>query len=119
MEYKGNIEKTTVNNKFYRKVLHTTKNMQLVVMMLKPHEEIGMERHKESSQFIRIESGRAKAIINDKQYYLKDGDAVIIPPNSYHNIIATGDEDLHLYTVYTPPTHSKNTKQKNKYSLTY
>ena len=114
MEYRGNIEKITVNNTFYRKVLHTTKNMQLVVMRLKPHEEIGMESHAKSSQFIRIESGKAKAIIGDKQYYLKDGDAVVIPPNSYHNIIAIGDEDLHLYTVYTPPTHSKNTKQKNK-----
>ena len=114
MEYRGNIEKITINNKFYRKVLHTTKNMQLVVMRLKPNEEIGMERHAKSSQFIKIESGRAKAIISDKQYYLKDGDAVVIPPNSYHNIIAIGDEDLNLYTVYTPPTHPKNTKQKNK-----
>ena len=114
MKYRGNIEKITINNTFYRKVLHTSKNMQLVVMMLKPHEEIGMECHAKSSQFIRIESGKAKAIIGDKKYYLKNGDAIVIPPNSYHNIIALGDEDLHLYTIYTPPTHSKNTKQKNK-----
>jgi len=114
MEYRGNIEKITLKNTFYRKVLHTTKNMQLVVMRLKPQEEIGVERHVKTSQFIRIESGKAKAIIGDKQYYLKDGDAVVIPPNSYHNIIAVGDEDLHLYTIYTPPAHSKNTKQKNK-----
>ena len=114
MEYKGNIEKAAINNKFYRKVLHTTKNMQLVIMRLKPGEEIGMEKHSNSSQFIRIESGKAKAIIGEKKYYLKEGDAVIIPPKSYHNIIVVGDEDLHLYTVYTPPTHSKNTTQKNK-----
>jgi len=84
--------------------------MQLVVMRLKPGEEIGMEKHSNSSQFIRVESGKAKAIIGEKKYYLKDGDAVIMP-KSYHNIIVVGDEDLHLYT---PPTHSKNTKQKNK-----
>jgi mannose-6-phosphate isomerase-like protein (cupin superfamily) len=114
MEYKGNIEKITLQNHFYRKVLHTTKNMQLVVMKLQSKEEIGLERHLKASQFIRIESGKAKAIIGDKTYYLKDGDAIIIPPKKYHNIINYGDEDLHLYSIYTPPEHSPQIKQKKK-----
>ncbi len=88
--------------------------MQLVVMMIKPGEEIGMEKHLHTSQFIKVESGKAKAIIGDEKYYLKDGDAVIIPPKIYHNIINRGKSNLHLYTIYTPPEHPKKLKQKNK-----
>jgi mannose-6-phosphate isomerase-like protein (cupin superfamily) len=114
MEYRGNIEKISLTNTFYRKILHTTSNMQLVVMMIKPGEEIGMEKHSHTSQFIRVESGKAKAIIGDEKYYLKDGDVVIIPPKTYHNIINRGKSNLHLYTIYTPPEHPKKLKQKNK-----
>lgn len=113
-QFRGNIEKITIQNNFYRKVLHTTSNMQLVVMTLKPGEEIGLEKHNHTSQFIRLESGNAKAIIGNKKYYLKEGDAIIIPPKTLHNIINNGSENLHLYTIYTPPEHSVHLKQKNK-----
>ena len=114
MSVKVNIEKLTLSNKNYRKVLHTTRNMQLVVMSLQSGQEIGAEIHKETSQFIRIESGNAKAIIKGKTFYLKDGDCVIIPPGFKHNIINTGKDDLKLYTIYTPPEHPKKLIQKYK-----
>jgi mannose-6-phosphate isomerase-like protein (cupin superfamily) len=114
MAFRINIENKTVANNNYRKVLHTTSNMQLVVMSVLPNEEIGMEKHTRSSQFIRVEEGSATAIIKGKRYYLKKGDSVIVPPNTYHNIINNGDEDLKLYTIYTPPTHPKNRIDKFK-----
>ena len=114
MVFRGNIEKLTLKNNFYRKVINTTNNMQLVLMSLKPEQEIGMEIHKKTSQFIRVESGKARAIIGTKKYILKAHDAIIIEPNSKHNIINIGDEPLKLYTIYTPPEHPKNTKQYNK-----
>jgi len=115
MEFKGNIEEITLRNKMYRKVIHTTKHQQLVVMSLLPREEIGMEVHNDTSQFIRVEEGRGLAIINGNRYYLKDGDAVVIPHNAYHNIINTSEtEFLKLYTVYSPPNHPVGTRQRTK-----
>ena len=114
MAFRANIEKITIKNNYYRKVIHTTSNMQLVIMSLKPNEEIGSEIHSHTSQFIRVEEGFAKAIINNKRYYLKSGDAIIIPPGARHNIINTSSEELKLYTIYTPPEHNPKTKQYNK-----
>jgi mannose-6-phosphate isomerase-like protein (cupin superfamily) len=112
--YYGNIEKQTLKNKYYRKVIFTTKNMQLVLMFIPSGQDIGIEKHKKRSQFIRVESGKGKAIIGRKIHRLRDGDALIIPPNRYHNIINTGNKPLRLYTIYTPPEHPKNRKQKVK-----
>lgn len=115
---KLNIEKKTRSNSYYRRVLFTTLNMQLVVMSLKPNIEIGMEKHPKTTQFIRVEKGRGMAIISGKKRFLKDGDALMIPPNTYHNIINTGKNPLKLYTLYSPPEHASNhiekTKMKNK-----
>jgi mannose-6-phosphate isomerase-like protein (cupin superfamily) len=86
--------------------------MQLVLMSLSPGEEIGMEIHPHTSQFIRVESGMARVYIGRKMYILRDGDAVIIPPRKKHKIINNGHEDLKLYTIYSPPEHPKNRKQK-------
>jgi mannose-6-phosphate isomerase-like protein (cupin superfamily) len=111
--FKTNIENKTVNNNSYRKVLYTNSKQQLVVMSLKPYEEIGMEVHKTISQFIRVEEGSGHAIVNNKRYNLKAGDCIIIDPNSHHNIIA-GKEYLKLYTIYSPPKHEPDCVQKNK-----
>lgn len=114
-EFKGNIEKLTVSNKFYRKVIHTNDKQQLVLMSLLPLEEIGMEIHEDTSQFIRIEKGKGLAIINDHRYLLKDGDAVVIPQGSYHNIINTSKtEEMKIYTIYSPPHHSPNKRERTK-----
>ena len=114
MTYKVNIETKTIQNIYYRNVLYTNNDMQLVVMNLKPFQEIGMEKHN-GSQFIRVESGTGTAIANNKRYFLKDGSALIIDTNTYHNIIA-GKNGMQLYTIYSPPQHDKNTKERYKTS---
>lgn len=111
---KANIEKMTLLNNNYRKILHTTKNMQLVLMSINPGDDIGVEIHKKTSQFIRVEEGKCVAIIGTKRYYLKDNDFVIIPPGKKHNIINSGNIPLKLYSIYTPPEHSKKLVQKYK-----
>lgn len=112
---KTSIEKETETNKYYRKTLITTPELQLVVMNLKPKQEIGMEIHTDTSQFIRLESGTAKTIVNGKTTNLKAGDAIVIPKKSKHNIINTSKtEYLKIYTIYSPPVHSNNCKQMEK-----
>jgi mannose-6-phosphate isomerase-like protein (cupin superfamily) len=109
-----NIERATIANSNYRKVLHTTKQLQLVLMSIPPKEDIGEETHSRTTQFIRVESGTGKAIIDGKEYDLQDGMSIIIPAPASHNIINTGDEDLKLYTIYSPPEHPSGTIQKTK-----
>lgn len=99
------IEKATLDNDNFRKVLYTAKNSQLVVMALKPNEEIGMEVHK-LDQFIRLESGEALAILDGVEHAMKADDAVVIPAGTQHNIINTSSsEPVKLYTIYSPPEH--------------
>lgn len=113
--YVSNIEEDTINNENFRKVLHTGENSQLVVMTLGPGEEIGMETHPDTDQFIRIESGKGKAIIDGKEYELKDDFAVVIPAGSEHNVVNTSDtEKMKLYTVYSPPEHPDGTIHETK-----
>lgn len=114
MNFKGDIEHLTLKNTYYRKVINTTPTMQLVLMSIKPGQEIGREKHAETSQFIRIEGGKGVAYVGRKKYLLKDGDAIVIPPGKTHNIINTGNEDLKLYSIYAPPEHPKGRKQRNK-----
>lgn len=112
--YIANIEEQTLSNNDYRRVVYTAKNSQLVLMSLKPGEEIGNEVHK-LDQFIRIEQGEAKAILNNEdEHRLKADWAVIVPAGTWHNIVNTGTEDLKLYTIYSPPEHQKDTVQATK-----
>jgi mannose-6-phosphate isomerase-like protein (cupin superfamily) len=113
--YVVNIEKETKDNTDYRRVLYTAKNSQLVVMSIEPGDEIGNEIH-ELDQFIRIEKGNAKAILNngETEYELKDDFAIIVPSGTWHNIINTGNESLKLYTVYSPPEHKDKTIHRTK-----
>jgi mannose-6-phosphate isomerase-like protein (cupin superfamily) len=99
------VEADTIKNTFFRKVLYTAPNMQLVLMSVK--DEIGMETHPKLDQFIRIEKGKGKAIINGREFPIKDGSAFIVPQGAKHNVINTGDGDLKLYTIYAPPNHPK------------
>lgn len=101
-----NIEKATLENNNFRKVLYTAKNCQLVLMNLRPGEDIGMEVHDQGDQFFRFEKGKGKVIIDESEYSVADGDSVIIPEGARHNVINTSDsEDLKLYTIYAPPHH--------------
>lgn len=112
MFFVGNISKLTKNNKAYRRVIHTGPNAQLVLMSLKPGEEIGYEIHDNTDQFIRIETGTGISVIGltadeeqVNEYDIQSGSAVAIPAGMWHNIINTGNKPLKLYTVYSPPEH--------------
>jgi mannose-6-phosphate isomerase-like protein (cupin superfamily) len=113
--YFGHIEKDTLENSFFRKVLFTAPHSQLVVMSLKPGEEIGMEVHPDNDQFLRFEKGIGKAIIAGEEFEIKDGDCVVIPAGNQHNIINTSaTEEMKLYTIYSPAHHPDGTVHKTK-----
>ena len=113
--YKGNIEEETLNNTYFRKVLNTAPNSQLVLMSLKPHEEIGLEVHSENDQFFRFEKGQGKVVIEDEEFDVSDGSAVVVPAGSKHNVFnSSNTEELKLYTVYSPAHHSDGTIHKTK-----
>ena len=100
------IEEATLENKNFRKVLYTSKHSQLVLMSLKPLEEIGMEVHEENDQFFRFERGLGKCIIDGNEYEVGDGFAVVVPAGAQHNIINISEtEELKLYTIYSPAHH--------------
>jgi len=104
--FAANIEKETLGNNNFRKVLYTGKHSQLVLMSLAPNEEIGMEVHEENDQFFRFEKGQGKCIIDGNEYDLSDGVAVVVPAGAQHNVINTSNtEDLKLYTIYSPAHH--------------
>lgn len=109
-----NIEKDTVENDNFRKVLYTGEHLQLVVMSLQPEEEIGMETHPDTDQFFRFDAGSGKCVINGNEYEVVDGDCIIIPAGSEHNVINTGTEPLKMYTIYTPPHHQDGIEFKTK-----
>lgn len=111
--YIANIEDVTEENTDYRRVLYTAKGMQLVVMSLKPGEEIGEETH-ELDQFIRFEEGKGKVIMDGVEHEVEDDYAVIIPRGVRHNVINTGEEDLKLYSIYAPPEHKDGTVHPTK-----
>ena len=104
--YSTAIEKETKKNSDFRRVLYTGKYSQLVLMNLKPMEEIGMETHNTIDQFFRFEKGEGKVVIDGVEHKVKDGDAVIVPACAKHNVINTSKKlELKLYTIYSPPEH--------------
>ena len=104
--FKGNLEELTLANTNFRQVLYTAKDCQLVLMSLLPGEEIGLETHPDINQFFRFEEGTGKVIVNETEYEVGDGDAVVIPMGAKHNVINTSaTEPLRLYTIYAPPHH--------------
>jgi mannose-6-phosphate isomerase-like protein (cupin superfamily) len=113
--YVGRLEKDTLENSFFRKVVFTSNHSQLVLMSLKPLEEIGMEVHPDNDQFLRFESGEGKVVIDGEESIVKAGDAVVIPSGNQHNVINISDKnDLKLYTVYSPAHHPDGTIHKTK-----
>lgn len=109
-----NIDKETINNTNYRKVLFTTDKLQLVLMNIQPGEEIGEEIHEDGDQFIRIEQGRCKVILNDEEYIAETDSGIIIKANVKHNIINIGTDELKIYSIYCPPEHKDGLIQVNK-----
>ncbi len=112
--YVANIEKASLDNAFFRHVLYTDERLQLVVMSLLPLEDIGAEVH-QLDQFIRIESGEGKAVLDGVESVISDGFAVVIPAGTLHNIINTSaDKPLKIYTLYAPPNHKDGTIHRTK-----
>ena len=113
--FKTNIEKDTLKNKNFRKVIYTGKNSQLVLMSIKPKEEIGLETHPENDQFLRFEGGKGRVEIDGNKYQVKDGDAVVIPAGAKHNVTnISATEELKIYTIYSPPHHKDGIIHKTK-----
>jgi mannose-6-phosphate isomerase-like protein (cupin superfamily) len=104
--FKSNIETDTLKNENFRKVLYTAKHLQLVLMSLKPGEEIGEEIHINSDQFFRFESGKGKCIIDGNEYHVENDDVIVVPAGAKHNVINTdAKEALKMYTIYAVPQH--------------
>ena len=102
----GNIEAQTIENDNFRQVLYTAKHCQLVLMSLPPRGEIGAEVHADNDQFFRFEAGEGKVIIDQTEYIVHDGDAIIVPAGAEHNVVNTSaTETLKLYTIYSPAHH--------------
>lgn len=109
------IEEDTLENTFFRKVLFTGPNSQLVLMTLQPNEDIGSEVHPDNDQFFRFEAGEGKVIIDGQEYIVGDGDAVVVPAGAEHNIINTSaTEMLKMYTIYSPAHHPDGTIHQTK-----
>ncbi len=112
--YVTNIEKDSLENDYFRKILYTDKHVQLVVMSLKPGEDIGEEVHT-LDQFLRCEKGEGKAVLDGVEHVIRDGFGVVVPAGTLHNIINTSNsEPMKLYTLYAPPNHLDGTIHKTK-----
>jgi len=113
--YVTGLEKATVTNADFRHVLYTGKNSQLVLMSLKPGEEIGEEVHEDHDQFFRFEVGQGKVVIDGVEHRVKDGSGVIVPAGARHNVINTSKRSkLRLYTIYSPPEHKDGVVRHTK-----
>ena len=118
--WSGNIEEATTGNATFRTVLFTGTRMQLTVMSIGPGEEIGLEIHDDTDQFLRVEAGSARVLMGDEKdkldetHELRDDWAVIVPAGTWHNVVNTGTTELKLYSLYTPPEHPPGTVHKTK-----
>ena len=113
--YVGKIEELTLANTYFRQVIFTAPHSQLVLMSLKPSEEIGTEVHSDTDQFFRIEKGHGKVVMNNEETEISDGSAVVVPAGTNHNVINTSDnEPLRLYTIYSPAHHKDGVIHKTK-----
>ncbi len=117
--FNDNIEKATLQNTLFRKVLYTAAHCQLVLMSLKPGEDIGLETHTENDQFFRFEAGEGKVVIDETEYIVADGSAIIVPSGARHNVINTSTtESLKMYTIYSPAHHKDGiAHQEKEYAL--
>jgi mannose-6-phosphate isomerase-like protein (cupin superfamily) len=113
--YLGHIEEETLQNSNFRTVLFTTQHLQLVLMCLKPNEEIGEEVHSTTDQFFRVEAGEGLLVLNGKEHKVKDGDAMVVVAGTEHNLINTSStQELKLYTIYAPAHHVGGTVHATK-----
>ena len=112
--YVDDIEKVTLDNTDFRRVLYTGHNLQLVAMSINPGEEIGAEVHDDRDQFFRVEQGKGEVLIDGKRHAVKADDAIIVPAGARHNVVNNGEQPLRLYTLYAPPEHKDGTVHVTK-----
>lgn len=113
--FNSNIEKDALANNNFRKVLYTGKYSQLVLMSLRPKEEIGLEAHEQNDQFFRFEQGQGLCVIDGHEYEVSDGVAIVVPAGAQHNVINTSDTvELKLYTIYSPANHKDGITRQTK-----
>jgi len=112
--YVADIEDLTCTNSDFRQVLYTGKNLQLVLMALKPGQDIGLETHTTHDQFFRIERGKGQVWIDGEKHKVKAGDAMVVPAGAAHNLKNTGKKRMRLYTIYGPPNHRDQLDQRTK-----
>jgi mannose-6-phosphate isomerase-like protein (cupin superfamily) len=112
--FADNIEDRTEDNRDFRHVLYTGKNLQLVLMALQPGEEIGEEVHEDRDQFFRVEEGRGELWIDGEKTKIKSGTGILIPAGARHNVKNTGAKPMKLYTLYAPPEHADGTVHKTR-----
>jgi mannose-6-phosphate isomerase-like protein (cupin superfamily) len=112
--YVDNIEKATLANEDFRRVLYSGGNLQLVLMTLPPGCDIGEEVHEDRDQFFRIEEGEGEIKIDGVANKVADDFAVIVPAGARHNVVNTGSEPLRLYTIYAPPEHRDGVVHETK-----
>jgi len=113
--FNDNIEELTLENDNFRKVLYTAPHSQLVLMSLKPNEDIGLEVHEDNDQFFRFESGQGRVIIDGNEYEVKDGSAIVVPAGAEHNVVnRSGSESLRMYTIYSPAHHKDGVVRATK-----
>ena len=112
--YVDDIQRQTLENDDFRRVLYTGKNLQLVLMTLQPGEEIGEEVHEDRDQFFRFEEGTGEVLIDDRTLKIEDDYGVIVPAGARHNVRNTGSEPLRLYSIYGPPEHKDQVVHKDK-----
>jgi len=114
--YIADIETLTEDNDDFRRVLYTAKNVQLVLMSLKPGEDIGSEIHIDRDQFFRVEKGHGEIVIDGMTHKVKSGFAIVVPAGARHNLVNSGDKSMKLYTLYGPPNHLDKLVQSTKAS---
>lgn len=112
--YVDDIQRATLDNETFRTVLYTGEHLQLVVMTLKPGEEIGEEVHEDRDQFFRFEQGSGEVVIDGKANQVEDDFGVIVPAGARHNVRNTGSEPLKFYTLYGPPEHKDKVVHRDK-----
>jgi mannose-6-phosphate isomerase-like protein (cupin superfamily) len=113
--FHANIEEETLQNTDFRHVLYTASHSQLVLMSLEPNEEIGLEVHAENDQFFRFEQGQGLVTIDGNEYSVKDGSAIVVPAGAEHNVVnVSGEEELKLYTIYSPAHHQDGVVRATK-----
>lgn len=110
----ADIENLTEANKDFRQVLYTGQNLQLVLMSLKPDQDIGSETHVTHDQFFRIEKGKGQIEIDGVTHKVKSGAGIVVPAGALHNLINTGKKLMKVYTIYSPPNHVDQLEQKTK-----